>query len=89
MNGTVDDATLHQLSLSPDEYQLIVDTAGVTDATSAQQASGKIAAAVIGLARRYSHSAAEMFDLTDVQGIINLVCATTRQLTSRDQLSRL
>src|SRR5690606_5555881 len=37
-------------------YQLIVDTAGITDATSAQQAGGQIAAAVLGLARRYSHS---------------------------------
>ena len=71
------------------EYQLIVDTAGITDATSAQQASGQIAAAVIGLARRYSHSAAEMFDVADVQGIIDLTTATVRRLTNRDQLSRL
>jgi putative aminopeptidase FrvX len=70
-------------------YQLIVDTAGMTDATSAQQASGKIAAAVIGLARRYSHSAVEMFDLSDVQAIIDLTVQTTQQLTNRSQLLRI
>lgn len=70
-------------------YQLIVDTAGMTDATSAQQASGKIAAAVIGLARRYSHSAVEMFDLSDVRAIIDLTVQTTERLTDRAQLLRI
>lgn len=70
-------------------YQLIVDTAGITDATSAQQAGQQIAAAVIGLARRYSHSAVEMFDLTDVQQIIDLVCNTATRLTERSQLVRI
>ena len=69
--------------------QLIVDTAGITDATSAQQASGQIAAAVIGLARRYSHSAVEMFDATDVAAIIELVCLTTEHLKDRSVLLRL
>lgn len=69
--------------------QLIVDTAGITDATSAQQASGRIAAAVIGLARRYSHSAVEMFDVADVAAIIDLVCLTTERLTDRSALLRL
>ena len=70
-------------------YQLIVDTAGMTDAASAQQAGGQIAAGVIGLARRYSHSAVEMFDVTDVQAIIDLVCLTAAALTGRDQLLRI
>ncbi len=70
-------------------HQLIVDTAGITDASSAQQASGDIAAMVIALARRYSHSAVEMFDLTDVQAIIDLVCAAAPRLTSREQLLRI
>lgn len=70
-------------------FQLIVDTAGMTDATSAQQASGKIAAAVIGLARRYSHSAVEMFDVSDVQAIIDLTVHTTERLISQDQLMRI
>lgn len=70
-------------------FQLIVDTAGITDATSSQQASGKIAAAVIGLARRYSHSAVEMFDLTDVAAIIDLTVQTTLRLTDRKQLMRI
>lgn len=70
-------------------YQLIVDTAGMTDATSAQQASARIAAAVIGLARRYSHSAVEMFDLSDVQAIIDLTVQTTERLTDRAQLLRI
>lgn len=70
-------------------YQLIVDTAGVTDATSAQQASGNIAAMTIGLARRYSHSAVEMFDLSDVQSIIDLICLTTTRLTDKSQLLRI
>lgn len=69
-------------------YQLIVDTAGITDATSAQQASGDVAAAVVGLARRYSHSAVEMFDIGDVQAIIDLVCNTATRLTGKSQLQR-
>jgi putative aminopeptidase FrvX len=47
------------------------------------------AAAVIGLARRYSHSAVEMFDLSDVQAIIDLTVQTTQQLTNRSQLLRI
>jgi endoglucanase len=70
-------------------YQLIVDTAGITDATAAQQASGNVAAMVIGLARRYSHSAVEMCDLGDLQAIIDLVTHTVRNITSRDQFQRL
>ena len=70
-------------------YQLIVDTAGITDATSAQQASGNVAAMVIGLARRYSHSAVELFDMADVQAIIELTCRAVERLTTRDQLRRL
>ncbi len=69
--------------------QLIVDTAGITDATSAQQAGGQVAAAVLGLARRYSHSAVEMFDLTDLQAIIDLTCLTTAAITSKSQLMRI
>src|SRR5262249_29143195 len=41
-------------------YQWVVDTAGITDATSAQQASAALAAGVLGIPRRYSHSAVEM-----------------------------
>lgn len=70
-------------------YQLIVDTAGITDASSAQQASGRIAAAVIGLARKYSHSAAELFDARDLEGLINLVVAVSRDIEHVDQLRRL
>lgn len=70
-------------------YQLIVDTAGITDATSGQQASGNVAAMVIGLARRYSHSAVELFDLADVQAIIDLTCRSVDRLTARDRLRRL
>ncbi len=70
-------------------YQWIVDTAGITDATSAQQASGDIAAMVIGIARRYAHSAVEMFDLRDVQAQIDLTVHATSRLTSREQLLRL
>lgn len=70
-------------------YQLIVDTAGITDASTAQQATGKAAAMVIGLARRYSHSAIEMLDLGDLDGAITLVEETVKRLTSRKQLSRL
>ncbi|MCA9115019.1 MAG: M20/M25/M40 family metallo-hydrolase [Planctomycetaceae bacterium] len=69
--------------------QLIVDTAGATDATSAQQASGAVAAGVIGLARRYSHSAVEMFDLGDLSAIIDLTTAVIRGLHSREQLRRI
>jgi putative aminopeptidase FrvX len=70
-------------------HKLIVDTAGITDATSAQQAGGNIAAMVIALARRYSHSAVEMFDVRDVEAIIDLACHVTRRITSAEQLQRL
>lgn len=70
-------------------YQLIVDTAGITDASSAQQAGPDIAAMVIGLARRYSHSAVELFDMHDLEHLIALTTATTRALHSRAQLQRL
>lgn len=70
-------------------YQLAVDTAGITDASAAQQASGRVAAAVIGLARRYSHSAVEMFDLADVQGMIELVTQATVALKSKALLERI
>jgi endoglucanase len=69
--------------------QLIVDTAGITDATSAQQAGGQIAAAVVGLARRYAHSAVEMFDLADLQQIIDLVSHAVVEIRDRAQLMRL
>lgn len=69
-------------------HKVIVDTAGITDATSAQQASGDIAAMVIALARRYAHSATEMFDLSDVAAIIDLTCEVTQRITSVDQFSR-
>ena len=70
-------------------YQWIVDTAGITDATSAQQASGDIAAMVIGIARRYAHSAVEMFDLRDVQAQIDLTVLATSLITSTESLQRL
>jgi endoglucanase len=69
-------------------YQWIVDTAGITDATAAQQASGDIAAMVIGIPRRYSHSAVEMCDLRDVEAQIALTVRATTAITSLDQLRR-
>lgn len=70
-------------------HRMIVDTAGITDATSAQQASGDIAAMVVALARRYSHSAVEMFDLSDVQAIIDLTCRVAERIECRQQLKRI
>jgi len=70
-------------------YQLIVDTAGITDASSAQQASGKIAALTLGLARRYSHSAMEMLDLRDVAQLIDWVESGVRNINDVGQLSRI
>ncbi|MFV0444067.1 MAG: M42 family metallopeptidase [Planctomycetaceae bacterium] len=70
-------------------YQLIVDTAGITDGTAAQQASGDVAAMVLGLARRYSHSAVELVDLRDLEGLIALSVAVIHRLQNRSQLQRL
>jgi endoglucanase len=70
-------------------YQWVVDTAGVTDATSAQQATGGVAAGVLGIPRRYSHSAAEMLDLRDLEHLIQWLCAALPELKRRDQLRRL
>ena len=69
-------------------YQLIVDTAGITDASSAQQASGDIAALVLGLARRYSHSAVEMFDLADAEHLVEWISVVVPRLVSKSQLMR-
>ncbi|MFO0944548.1 MAG: M20/M25/M40 family metallo-hydrolase [Planctomycetota bacterium] len=66
-----------------------VDTAGVTDASSAQQASGNIAALTIGLPRRYSHSAVEMLDLDDLGHLIRLLTAGIPTLDNREMLRRL
>lgn len=77
-------AAQHQIPL-----QVIVDTAGITDATSAQQAGSQIAAAVLGLARRYSHSAVEMFDIRDVEHTIELVTRSVGELRDKGQLMRL
>ena len=70
-------------------YQLVVDTAGITDATSAQQASGKIAALSLGLARRYSHSAVELLDIEDAAGLIDLLTAALPLIEDRRQLMRI
>ncbi len=70
-------------------YQWVVDTAGITDATSAQQASAAVAAGVLGIPRRYSHSAVEMLDLGDLENLIRLLTAVLPELTSREQLRRL
>ena len=69
--------------------QLIVDTAGITDASSAQQSHADVAAITIGLARRYSHSAVEMFDLQDLDQIIKLVSHTVPLIHSKKQFLRL
>lgn len=70
-------------------FQLIVDTAGITDGTAAQQASADVAAMVLGLPRRYSHSAAELVDLRDLEALLALVIATVHRLLNRAQLQRL
>lgn len=70
-------------------YQLIVDTAGVTDATSAQQAGGGVAALTLGLARRYSHSAVELLDLRDLRTLIDWTELAVRRITSLGQLRRI
>ncbi len=69
--------------------QLIVDTAGITDATSTQQAGGCVAAMSLGLPRRYSHSAVELFDLEDLASLIALLAAALPELRHRDQLLRI
>lgn len=69
--------------------QVGVDTAGITDASSAQQASGKIAAITIGLPRRYSHSAVEMLDLDDLGHLIRLLTVAVPTLDNREMLRRL
>lgn len=69
-------------------YQLIVDTAGITDGTAAQQASGEIAAAVLGIPRRYSHSAVELFDLSDAETLVDWLALLLPELTCREPLMR-
>ena len=64
-------------------YQWIVDTAGKTDAASAQQAGAQIAAISLGIPRRYSHSAVEMIDLNDVKALITLIVKTLPELKSK------
>ncbi len=69
-------------------YQLVIDTAGITDATAAQQAGGKVAAISLGLARRYSHSAVEVLDLNDLQALIDLLVKTLPELKDKKDLIR-
>jgi putative aminopeptidase FrvX len=68
---------------------VLVDVAGITDATAAQQASGQIAAGVVAIPRRYAHSAAELLDLRDLEGTVRLLTAALPLLTGREQLRRL
>jgi len=70
-------------------FQVVVDTAGVTDATAAQQAGGQIAAMTIALPRRYSHSAVEMLDLRDIQALIRLLVVTIPEFTDKKALLRI
>ena len=46
-------------------------------------------AMVLGLARRYSHSAVEMFDLQDVETLIELVVRSVVRVTDKAQLLRI
>ncbi len=70
-------------------HQYGVDTAGITDATSAQQAGAQIAALPLCIPRRYSHSAVEMADLADVAATASLVAAVLPAVTDRGMLARL
>ena len=69
--------------------QTVVDTAGITDASVAQQASGAIAALTLALPRRYAHSAVEMLDLDDLENLIRLLVLTLPALNDRAMLRRL
>jgi len=69
-------------------YQLVVDTAGLTDATSAQQADAGIAAMSLCLPRRYSHSPAELLDIRDLEALIALLRAVLPELVDRSALMR-
>jgi len=69
-------------------YQLIIDTAGITDATAAQQAGGKVASVSLGIPRRYSHSAVEMLDLEDLGNLIGLLAAAIPEMKNRKDLMR-
>lgn len=70
-------------------HQLAAWGVGRTDASSAQQQRGGIASAVVGLPRRYSHSAVELLDLRDLVGLVDLLCATLPQIDEGFSLSRL
>lgn len=70
-------------------YQLIVDTAGITDATAAQQADGAIAALTIGLPRGYSHSAVELLDLDDLENAEKLLYEGLARIVDHRQWRRL
>ena len=70
-------------------YHVIVDTAGITDATSAQQADSRIAAVSVCLPRRYSHSPVELLDLRDLEALIRLLTVSIPAIDSADALKRL
>ena len=70
-------------------HQYGVDTAGITDATAAQQAGGQVAALSVCIPRRYSHSAVEMLDLDDVASLVDLLSATIPLIDDRAKLARL
>lgn len=53
------------------KHQLCIHVGGGTDATTLQEAGGKVNS--IGLATRYTHSPAEMYEISDLEDIIRLV----------------
>ena len=56
-------------------YQL-----GGTDASAMAQTRGGIPAITVGVPRRYSHSPVELFDLKDMEDLVNILVAALKRL---------
>lgn len=64
-------------------YQL-----GGTDASAMAQTRGGIPAITVGVPRRYSHSPVELFDLKDMEDLVNILVAALKRLGPRFRLLR-
>ena len=61
---------------------------GGTDASAMAKSKGGIPTVAFGIPRRYSHSPVEVFDMKDLEGLVNIFVAALKSLDSTFKLNR-